>query len=77
MREKRGYVCDTCGKAYKRSEHCIRHQRSHTNEKPFKCKFCHRRYARKDLVVRHEKTLHNLVTRPQPSVNDRSHSIAS
>lgn len=77
MREKRGYVCDTCGKAYKRSEHCIRHQRSHTNEKPFKCKFCHRRYARKDLVVRHEKTLHNPVTRPQPSVNDRSHSIAS
>ncbi|THW55474.1 hypothetical protein D6D20_09459 [Aureobasidium pullulans] len=58
MSERREYVCHTCAKAFKRSEHCIRHQRAHTNEKPFQCRFCDRRYARKDLVCRHEKTLH-------------------
>ncbi|EMD96770.1 hypothetical protein COCC4DRAFT_141883, partial [Bipolaris maydis ATCC 48331] len=60
-----------------RSEHCVRHRRSHTNEKPFKCKFCHRGYARKDLVVRHEETLYNSDTRLQLSVNYRCHSLAS
>lgn len=56
--ERREYVCHTCGKAFKRSEHCSRHERAHTNERPFKCRFCNRRYARKDLLRRHEKTLH-------------------
>ncbi|KAL3426708.1 zinc finger protein [Phlyctema vagabunda] len=56
--EGRIYVCSVCQKAFKRSEHCIRHERGHRKEKPFSCGFCGRRYARKDLVSRHEKSFH-------------------
>ncbi|EXJ77119.1 hypothetical protein A1O3_10277 [Capronia epimyces CBS 606.96] len=56
---KRTHVCNVCSRAFKRSEHCIRHQRGHTQEKPFACRVCRRRYSRRDLLVRHERTLHS------------------
>ncbi|KAF2459626.1 hypothetical protein BDY21DRAFT_420118 [Lineolata rhizophorae] len=57
-RIKKTYTCRGCHKVFKRSEHCTRHERVHTQEKPFSCRYCDRRYARKDLVKRHERTLH-------------------
>ncbi|KUJ13361.1 uncharacterized protein LY89DRAFT_785082 [Mollisia scopiformis] len=56
----RQYSCPICQKVFKRSEHCLRHVRGHTREKPFSCRFCGRRYSRKDLVSRHEKSFHPL-----------------
>ncbi|KAK7193216.1 hypothetical protein DPSP01_008183 [Paraphaeosphaeria sporulosa] len=55
---KRTYTCRHCARVFKRSEHCARHERVHTQEKPFSCAYCDRKYARKDLVKRHERTLH-------------------
>lgn len=46
-RMKRTYRCRHCARIFKRSEHCARHERVHTQEKPFPCAFCDRRYARK------------------------------
>ncbi|KAL1963102.1 hypothetical protein VTN77DRAFT_8645 [Rasamsonia byssochlamydoides] len=55
---KRLRVCSICHKTFKRTEHCVRHERAHFRERPFSCRFCERSYGRKDLLVRHERTLH-------------------
>jgi DNA-directed RNA polymerase subunit RPC12/RpoP len=57
-RVKRIYRCRHCSRTFKRSEHQARHERVHTNERPFACAYCDRKYARKDLVKRHERSLH-------------------
>ncbi|KAF0315328.1 zinc finger protein [Colletotrichum asianum] len=46
-RPQRQYKCGYCPKAFKRSEHCIRHQRTHTRERPYICRYCHKSYGRK------------------------------
>ncbi|KAK3681247.1 hypothetical protein B0T22DRAFT_387779 [Podospora appendiculata] len=45
--QRRQYTCAYCAKVFKRSEHRIRHERTHTNEKPFSCRYCRRAYSRK------------------------------
>ncbi|EED13177.1 zinc finger protein, putative [Talaromyces stipitatus ATCC 10500] len=55
---KRVRACTICGRTFKRTEHCIRHERAHFRERPFSCRFCQKSYGRKDLLVRHERTLH-------------------
>ncbi|KAH7050027.1 hypothetical protein B0J12DRAFT_600002 [Macrophomina phaseolina] len=57
-RPRRVYKCRDCSRIFKRSEHCARHERVHTRERPFACRFCNKKYARKDLVTRHERSLH-------------------
>ncbi|YCL20392.1 Methanol-and biotin-starvation-inducible zinc finger protein [Komagataella phaffii] len=54
----RTHVCQTCTRAFARLEHLKRHERSHTNEKPFQCGVCGRCFARRDLVLRHQQKLH-------------------
>ncbi|CCF59337.1 hypothetical protein KAFR_0G03050 [Kazachstania africana CBS 2517] len=55
---QRKYVCSFCAKAFSRSEHRIRHERSHTGYKPFQCNICNHAFVRRDLVQRHIKTVH-------------------
>ena len=47
---KRTYTCRHCARVFKRSEHCARHERVHTQEKPFACAYCDRKYARKCVI---------------------------
>lgn len=60
------YICGFCARAFTRSEHKQRHERSHTNEKPFQCLYCTSAFVRRDLLQRHCRTVHNirLVVRP-------------
>lgn len=52
------HVCTYCKRAFSRSEHKARHERSHTGTKPFECKVCLRGFVRRDLLQRHIRTVH-------------------
>lgn len=66
------YICGYCARAFTRSEHKQRHERSHTNEKPFHCLYCPSAFVRRDLLQRHCRTVHNirLVLRPAKDTDD-------
>ncbi|KAF8344289.1 uncharacterized protein EI90DRAFT_3029088 [Cantharellus anzutake] len=54
------YVCQTCAaqgidNRYSRIEYLHRHQRTHSENKPFVCEHCGKRYARSDVLFRHRK----------------------
>ncbi|CAK3797898.1 probable C2H2 finger domain [Lecanosticta acicola] len=57
QKEKR-YKCQFCNRAFSRSEHRSRHERSHTKERPFKCQKCRSTFVRRDLLLRHDRTVH-------------------
>ncbi|GMM36314.1 hypothetical protein DASC09_036390 [Saccharomycopsis crataegensis] len=59
MPPTRRYICSFCAKSFSRSEHKSRHERSHTNEKPFGCTICFAKFVRRDLLQRHLRTVHN------------------
>lgn len=59
MPPTRRYICSFCAKSFSRSEHKSRHERSHTNEKPFSCSICFAKFVRRDLLQRHLRTVHN------------------
>ncbi|KAJ4315960.1 hypothetical protein N0V84_008094 [Fusarium piperis] len=50
--------CRYCHKTFSKSEHLLRHERSHTGERPYQCNKCQRRYARSDVLLRHTKFFH-------------------
>ncbi|KAI5299200.1 hypothetical protein KEM56_003439, partial [Ascosphaera pollenicola] len=52
------YKCQYCSRAFSRSEHRSRHERSHTKERPFKCMKCRSTFVRRDLLLRHDRTVH-------------------
>ncbi|KAF2665133.1 hypothetical protein BT63DRAFT_85813 [Microthyrium microscopicum] len=50
--------CQYCHKQFKRQEHLLRHERTHTNERPFTCQ-CGQGFTRQDLLSRHMNIAHN------------------
>ncbi|KAI5956830.1 hypothetical protein KGF54_000448 [Candida jiufengensis] len=70
------YICGFCAKAFTRSEHKQRHERSHTNEKPYHCLYCTSSFVRRDLLQRHCRTVHQSENLsgivPNPSTNNNN-----
>lgn len=65
MGTQKKYICAFCARAFTRSEHKQRHERSHTNEKPFHCLRCTLSFVRRDLLQRHCRTVHNIQVMPR------------
>lgn len=57
QREDRPYQCHTCGNSFAKSEHLVRHVRSHTKEKPFRCSDCGSGYSRQWVTVAYIATV--------------------
>ncbi|KAF5984302.1 hypothetical protein FCOIX_2805 [Fusarium coicis] len=50
--------CSYCHRTFHKTEHLLRHERSHTGEKPYRCDTCGRGYARSDVLLRHVRYFH-------------------
>ncbi|KAJ6216066.1 hypothetical protein RDWZM_010566 [Blomia tropicalis] len=59
---KKRRICDNCGKAFRDTYHLERHQRVHSNERPFKCDYCDQRF-KYDTDFRNHVAIH---TNEQP-----------
>lgn len=55
------HFCSFCNKAFSRSEHKTRHERSHAGVKPFECQVCSHSFVRRDLLQRHIRTVHRIL----------------
>ncbi|KAK4553874.1 hypothetical protein LTR86_009049 [Recurvomyces mirabilis] len=74
-KEKR-YRCQFCERAFSRSEHRSRHERSHTKERPFRCTKCKSTFVRRDLLLRHDRTVHAKDDHPLQSDTKRRNTGA-
>ncbi|KAA8902270.1 hypothetical protein FN846DRAFT_756576, partial [Sphaerosporella brunnea] len=52
------HICaiGSCNARFKRQEHLRRHERTHTDERPFSCEVCGRKFSRTDNLRMHRKT---------------------
>ncbi|KAL2819280.1 hypothetical protein BDW59DRAFT_165143 [Aspergillus cavernicola] len=64
--KKSSRVCHICGRSFSKSEHLLRHTRSHTNERPFTCVVWGKSFSRTDTLRRHGKS-HEAWRASQPS----------
>ncbi|KAI8651619.1 hypothetical protein NCS55_01407600 [Fusarium keratoplasticum] len=62
--------CSHCSREFGRAEHLVRHERTHTKEKPYGCDLCTQAFSRRDLLRRHEWKAHQR-GRP-PKGNERA-----
>ena len=46
--QDRSHQCKFCHKRFARSDECKRHERIHTDTRPFACTYCDRKFTRKD-----------------------------
>jgi hypothetical protein len=49
-------LISTCRKRFKRQEHLRRHERTHTQERPFRCEVCAKMFGRTDNLKAHLRT---------------------
>ena len=56
----RQFPCRFCAKRFKRKDHMIEHERTHTGERPYICVFCGKGFAKKTNLNTHNRSHHQL-----------------
>ncbi|NXG50928.1 ZN282 protein, partial [Psilopogon haemacephalus] len=51
----KSYICSDCGKSFVCHSWLVRHQMTHTDERPYKCSECDKSYRRKDYLLNHQR----------------------
>ncbi|XP_069168455.1 protein tramtrack, beta isoform isoform X7 [Procambarus clarkii] len=54
----RPYACRFCSKRFKRKDHLVEHERTHTGERPYVCSVCGKSFAKKTNLNTHTRSHH-------------------
>ncbi|KAK6205685.1 fungal-specific transcription factor domain-containing protein [Scheffersomyces amazonensis] len=57
------FVCPSCSKSFTRKDYLYRHEKNHSEVKPFKCDQCNLSFTRSDLLTKHFRSKSHQKTR--------------
>lgn len=59
-RLEKAYECEACQKKFARKAHLQRHEKAHSDFRPFVCSICEQKFKRKEHCFKHISTIHDI-----------------
>ncbi|XP_071528427.1 uncharacterized protein [Panulirus ornatus] len=59
---RKQYACQFCGKWFATPSKVIRHERTHTGERPYECPHCPLSFNQREILKRHLRSVHKMPT---------------
>ena len=54
------HFCKYCGKGFQTPYNVVRHERTHTGERPFACSLCPQAFNQREVLKRHVISVHKI-----------------